>query len=59
MTISPTDPMFAKKKFKTHITTQIRLSGVERVPPVGASANLHHIIKIVDRIVSVVEATLF
>jgi hypothetical protein len=59
MTLSPRDPLFAGKKFETSITTQIRLSGVERVPPVGASSILHHIVKIVDRIVGIAERKLF
>ncbi len=59
MSFSRTDPLFANKKFKTDITTQIRLSGVNPLPTVGASATLHHIVKIVDRIIGIAERTLF
>ena len=48
-----------KKKFETHLTTEVRLGGIELAPPIGASSVLHHIIKIVDRVVVIAERTLF
>lgn len=51
MSMSRFDQRFAGKKFNTHLTTQIRLSGVEGLPPIGASSMLHHIVKVVDRII--------
>jgi hypothetical protein len=59
MSISPYDPLFAHKTFRTSITVQIRLSGVDGLPPVGASSILHHVVKIVDRIVAIGERRLF
>jgi hypothetical protein len=59
ITLSPKDPLFANKKFETKLTTQIRLSDVEGLPPVGASPLLHHVVKVVDRIVGIAERKLF
>jgi hypothetical protein len=58
MTVSPRDPNFAGKDFEIKLTVQIRLSGVERLPAVGASSVLHHIVKIVDRIITIAERVL-
>lgn len=59
MTMSRRDPLFAGKRFNTHLTVQVRLSGVGRMPPVGAASVLAHLVKTVDRIVLIAERTLF
>lgn len=58
ISMSPRDPMFAGKSFNAELTMEIRLSGVEPIPPIGASSYLHHIAKIVGRIVDIGERRL-
>lgn len=49
----------AHQQINLSFTTQIRLHGVEGLPAVGASSTLHHIVKIVDRIVGLAERRLY
>lgn len=58
ISISPRDPNFAGKDFDTQVTAQIRLGGIEPIPPIGAPSYLSHIVKIVGRIVDIGERRL-
>lgn len=58
ISISPKEPNFAGKDVNTQITFQIRLGGIEPIPPIGAPSYLSHIVKIVGRIVNIGERRL-
>lgn len=59
--IYPLDPALLQHEFKTQLTFQIRLGDIDGVPhlPISASSILHHIVKVVDRIVGIAERRLF